>query len=215
MEVTAQAASLVYRGAEAEVVRTEWHGRDAILKRRTAKPYRHPDIDRRLRVARTKEEALLFRAAREAGVAVPGLFDVDMEECALTMEFVPGPMLKAALNEGSDERRRALARAFGRSVAALHVAGMVHGDLTTSNVLVDGDRLVFIDFGLGGKTTEDEDRGVDLHLLMEAMESTHAAHHDLYGVVVEGYREVAPFAPAVEKVVKEIVRRGRYRSEKG
>lgn len=209
------AVNLLYRGAEAELLRTEWHGRDAVVKHRVPKSYRHADIDRRLRTARTREEALLFRAAREAGVGVPTLFDVDLADCALTMEFVNGPMLKVALEESSGSERAGLARAFGRSVAMLHRAGVVHGDLTTSNVLVQGGGLVFIDFGLGARTREPEDRGVDLHLLMEALESTHAAHRDLYGLVVEGYREGTPFARGVEKVVQDIVRRGRYRSEKG
>jgi N6-L-threonylcarbamoyladenine synthase/protein kinase Bud32 len=59
-------------------------------------------------------------------------------------------------------------------VGKLHAAGIMHGDLTTSNLIVrEGDRkCVLIDFGLAQVTQEIEQRGVDIHVLYQTLEST-------------------------------------------
>ncbi len=60
---------------------------------------------------------------------------------ALAMEFVPGQPLGSE-GQVDDETFRRLRGA----VAGLHAAGFTHNDLHPANVMVDGERLVLLDF---------------------------------------------------------------------
>ena len=56
----------------------------------------------------------------------------------------------------------------GKAVAKMHDGGLIHGDLTTSNILVRDDderTVVIIDFGLASNSIIAEDKGVDLYVL--------------------------------------------------
>ena len=98
------------------------------------------------------------------------------------------------------------------SIGRLHRHNIIHGDITTSNMIIDDDRIHFIDFGLGCINDENEAKGVDLHVLMEAFNSTHSSHPDCFGYVLEGYKKEYPsHAQAVIKKIDDIVKRGRYR----
>lgn len=196
------------QGAEAVILRTEWHGRPAVEKRRVPKDYRHPALDNELRTARIRQEARLFREARSLGVAVPILFDVDLAENRLVMEFVEGPLVKEVLEEAAD--LAPLCRELGRAVGRLHAGDVVHGDLTTSNMILRQGRPVFLDFGLGERSGEVEAQGVDLHLFREAFRSAHSERMDLFAEVLGGYREANPKADAVIQRMEDIERRGRY-----
>ncbi|MCJ7608123.1 Kae1-associated serine/threonine protein kinase [Candidatus Bathyarchaeota archaeon] len=96
--------------------------------------------------------------------------------------------------------------------------GIVHGDLTTSNVIVTKrSRLVLIDFGLAEYSRELESRGVDLVLGQRVFHSTHHGYGaECYQALLEGYRERVGNVEAdeVEERVKEITRRGRYAIER-
>lgn len=148
--------------------------------------------------------------ARSAGVSVPILYDIDVLENRIVMEFVDGPTAKEVLEAGG-ERALRVAQKIGQTVGRLHGAGIVHGDLTTSNMIVAGERLVMIDFSLGGKENGVEARGVDLHLLREALTSAHGRAATYYREVLRGYRQImrASADSAIAKV-KEIESRGRY-----
>lgn len=201
---------LVKRGAEAELRRTEFLGRPAIEKVRLPKGYRVETLDGELRRSRIRQEARLMAEARAAGVAVPILYDVDLVENKIVMEFVDGPTVKEVLDAGGPKAMQA-ARAIGRIVGRLHRAGIVHGDLTTSNMIARDRRIVMIDFSLGGKEDGTEARGVDFHLLKEGLVSSHARATAYYGEAVRGYREaMGKAADAVIAKVKEIESRGRY-----
>lgn len=148
--------------------------------------------------------------ARTAGVAVPILYDIDLDANRIVMEFVEGPTVKEVLEAGGAAASR-VARDIGRIVGRLHRAGIVHGDLTTSNMILRGGRVVMLDFSLGSKASGLEARGVDLHLLREALVSAHARAAAHYRDVLAGYR--ATFrrgAVAVIAKVAEIESRGRY-----
>jgi len=201
---------LLKRGAEAELRRTEFLGRPAVEKYRTPKRYRLEALDDELRRSRIRTEARLMAEARAAGVSVPILYDIDPIENKIVMEFIEGPTAKEALDRGGASARR-IARAIGRVAGRLHRAGIVHGDLTPSNMIVRGGGIVMIDFSLGGKDDGAEARGVDLHLLREALVSAHADADDYYREVVRGYREtMGKAAEAVVRKVREIESRGRY-----
>ncbi len=198
------------RGAEAELRRTEFLGRSAVEKYRVPKAYRLAPLDEELRRTRIRTEARLMAEARAAGVSVPVIYDVDLVDNKIVMEFVDGPTLKEVLDEGGD-RARKNAREVGRIAGRLHRAGIIHGDLTTSNMILRDGRIVLIDFSLGGKADTAEERGVDLHLLREALTSAHKNAAAYYREVLAGYREtLGGEAQASIAKVKEIESRGRY-----
>jgi len=173
------------------------------------KSYRLASIDATLRAERTKTEARLMSEARRAGVAVPVIYDLDLEQHRITMQFVRGPTAKQVLDRGG-ARARALCREIGRLAGKLHRAGIVHGDLTTSNLILSGARLWAFDFSLGGRTAEAEAQGVDLHLLREALVAAHPAGESYFAEVVRAYRRTCPGARAALRKVEEIRLRGRY-----
>ncbi|PKK81579.1 MAG: hypothetical protein CVT47_01715 [Thermoplasmata archaeon HGW-Thermoplasmata-2] len=228
---------IIRRGAEAEIHKTVFMGRVAVQKRRVPKSYRIPQVDAAIREARTKEEVKLIAAARAAGVGTPRIYDVDLAASSITMEFVDGKRAKEAVEDKNTTpaRRKALCRNIGACAAKLHSAGIIHGDLTTSNIIVRADgksggtsggaasaggrstdvsaclpSLCFIDFGLGEFSKEIEKQGVDLHVLMEAFESTHSRFPYCFGEVMKGYKAKYAKGAEVEEKIKEIVKRGRY-----
>ena len=201
---------LIKQGAEAELRRVEFLGRPAVEKARLPKAYRLPELDEGIRRSRIRMEARLMVEARTAGVSVPVLYDIDLGVGKIVMEFIEGPTVKEVLDRGGMPAQKA-AREVGRVVGRLHRAGIVHGDLTTSNMILRNARIVMIDFSLGAKDSGREARGVDLHLLREGLESAHARATTYYREAIRGYREVVgPEAERVIATVKEIEGRGRY-----
>ena len=203
---------IIYRGAEAVLTHATYHGRSAVLKKRIPKSYRIKEIDDMLRAARTKEEAKLFAAARHAGVSVPIIYDVDLTNACLLMEFINGQRIKDILNQITDEKRNHICSLIGKNIAKLHNYDIIHGDITTSNMILLDDKIYFIDFGLGCVSSETEIKAVDLHVLMEAYESTHSQHPSCFSSTLIGYQQV--YKGNVEQVIKtvdDIVKRGRYR----
>ena len=118
----------------------------------------------------------------------------------------------------ASEKRQALCVKIGELIGRLHKHGLIHGDLTTSNMILKAEGKIFlVDFGLGEKTKELEARGVDLHLMKRALQST---HYDMaaecFKHVQEGYAIVlgARDAGKVFGKIREIERRGRYVDER-
>lgn len=204
--------TILYRGAEAEIQLTNHMDRPVVQKKRVKKTYRIKYIDDRLIAARTKEEAKLITEARMHGVSVPVIYDVDIEQGIITMEYLEGKRIKDILNTTSEEERKQLCEQIGESIARLHNHDIIHGDITTSNMIILDGRVHFIDFGLGEKNSEIEAKGVDLHVLMEAISSTHSQYAHCFDYVLDGYKkELYTDANAVIKKIEEIVKRGRYR----
>ncbi len=203
---------ILYRGAEAEIRLSEYMGKTVVLKQRVKKAYRIKEIDHQLISYRTKEEAKLIAEARSYGVSVPLLYDVDLMKGAITMEYLAGRRVKDILNGLEGSERKKICVKIGESIARLHNHDIIHGDITTSNMISLDDRIHFIDFGLGCKNIELEAKGVDLHVLMEAFESTHSKYSSCFKDVLEGYtKQFKGDASAVVEKIEEIVRRGRYR----
>ncbi|HHF55824.1 MAG TPA: Kae1-associated serine/threonine protein kinase [Thermoplasmatales archaeon] len=200
---------IIRRGAEAIIYRGEWRGRKVVIKKRVSKKYRIKEIDEIIREQRTKREAMLMMAARAAGVGVPIIYDLRIKEKEIVMQYLEGDRIKDVIDKRGDEWKKRVCREIGRAIANMHKNNIIHGDITTSNMIWMNNKLYFIDFGLGMKSGEDEDRGVDLHLLMEAFK---AAHEDerLFGWVIESYKENFDGAENVIKKVEEIAKRGRY-----
>src|SRR3989344_2769348 len=88
------------------------------------------------------------------------------------------------------DKAKNICRQIGESVAKLHDANIIHGDLTTSNMILNEkeNKVYFIDFGLGFISIRAEDKAVDLHLLRQALEAKHFQHwKTLFEAVIKGY----------------------------
>jgi N6-L-threonylcarbamoyladenine synthase/protein kinase Bud32 len=184
-------------------------GKRVVEKTRLPKRYRNEELDRRLSNERMKTEAKLMAEVRTLGIPVPIIYDVNPNERKLFLEFIEGITAKEALNSDYGEKD-ALCVEIGRHLGTLHRNDVVHGDLTTSNMILSGERLYLIDLSMGAKTREVEDKGVDLHLLAEAFKSSHPESPDLFDRAMDGYREVYPDAEEVLRKMAEIEKRGRY-----
>jgi len=204
---------LIRKGAEASIYLSKWFELSAIRKERLPKSYRQKALDDAIRMQRTLREALLIAKAREAGVPTPLIYFIDSKKAEIIMQNLEGKRLKEIFLKGDMALKKKLAREVGRTVARLHSAGIVHGDLTTSNFIFYDNKLYLIDFGLASQSTKFEDMGVDLKLIKEVLNSAHHTEFQkLYPQIVSGYEEVAgeERTKKVLEVVSEIEKRGRY-----
>lgn len=199
---------LLKRGAEAEIHLTEFLGREAIAKLRVPKTYRNKSIDDVLRKNRTKSEARLMSEVKKYGVSTPVIYDVSVDECMIVMQYINGERVKDILNSVSEKKRKKICYMIGESVGKMHTNNVIHGDLTTSNMILLNDKIFFIDFGLGEKNSEIEAKGVDLHVMMEGFEGAHS-EVDAFGYVLDSYKSYDKKGMAVKRM-HEISERGRY-----
>jgi TP53 regulating kinase-like protein len=209
---------LLKKGAEASLYLEEWHNRKVIMKKRLPKKYRLPQLDLEIRSQRTVHEPNIIHKAKMAGVPTPTIFMVDVADANIIMEFVEGKPVKDVFDDVSPEERLRLNCLVGRMVGCLHKHGIIHGDLTTSNmILTPYGKVVFVDFGLSERSKELEAKGVDLHLMKRALQSTHYKHAKrCFAAVMKGYAEVMGEEETnrVTDKIREIEKRGRYVSER-
>lgn len=204
---------LIYKGAEADIVRGRWQGLDAVFKVRRPLSYRLKVMDDAIRRQRTIHEADMIHSAKAAGVASPFLYDVDVPAATLVMEYIDGERVKDIVGSSPKEALEEIFEQFGRSVAKLHSAGIMHGDLTTANVVRRGGELVFIDFGLSLRTSRLEDHAVDLRLIKETLVGAHSSvASQALDALFRGYAKDVGLARsrAALKQLQNIERRGRY-----
>jgi len=205
--------TLIAKGAEADLwFDPDWNSRKALIKKRGEKKYRHPELDRAIRRSRTIHEADIIHRAKQAGVPTPFLYQVDLAGATIVMQYVEGEKVRDVVDRLGDMERTELFRLIGVHAGRLHGSGIIHGDLTTSNMIKAGDTVVFIDFGLGELSSEAEKRGVDLHLMRRMLTSTHFKYADeLFNAFEEGYTAVMGVeAEEALRRMREIERRGRY-----
>jgi len=195
---------IIGRGAEAVLYMENGN----LIKERIKKGYRTEEIDQRLRKRRTKLESKILSRARRVGVPTPSVFNTG--DYKIEMEFIEGERLKELLQKVSSKERKELALEIGQLVGKLHSSGIIHGDLTTSNMIFR-DKIYFIDFGLAFHSSSIEDQAIDLHLLHQAYQSTHFQNlEELWGFTVKGYKETFKGWEAVLKRLEQIRKRGRY-----
>ncbi len=205
--------TLVAKGAEADLwLDSDWNGVKALIKRRGEKRYRHPELDRDIRRSRTNHEASIIHRAREAGVPTPIIYQIDPGGATIVMEYVEGEKVRDIVDNLREEERRWLFCHIGEMAGRLHGAGIIHGDLTTSNIIRTQHGVVFVDFGLSEVSWETEKRGVDLNLMSRMLTSTHFRHtEELFAAFKEGYKYVlGEEADEALGRMEEISRRGRY-----
>jgi N6-L-threonylcarbamoyladenine synthase/protein kinase Bud32 len=197
MQSIPQQSGIIASGAEA-VIALEGN---TIIKTRIEKRYRLKGIDENIRRERTKTEAKLTSEARRCGVPTPIIRDVTDFE--IKMEYIDGTALKYIIT-------LLLSEQIGELIGRLHTCGIVHGDLTTSNILYKDGKLYLIDFGLAYIDKTLEARGVDVHVLFQTFESTHENHEELIEAFNKGYARTFHGAEEVLERVSEIESRGRY-----
>lgn len=188
------------KGAEAELRKDG----NSFIKDRISKGYRHPALDERLRQERTEQEATLLKRAEQAGVRTPAV--IDQTDTTITLEFIDGTKLRDVFEERDDIWNR-----IGKDIGRLHNRDIIHGDLTTSNIILINNEPVFIDFGLGFFSQRTEDRAVDLRLLQQVLTATHFTVADeAFTTIINGYREQYQDGETVLQRLEQIQERGRY-----
>ncbi|NQU78768.1 Kae1-associated serine/threonine protein kinase [Candidatus Woesearchaeota archaeon] len=208
--------SILAQGAEA-IIYSDNH---TVTKDRPEKTYRHPKIDRKLRKSRTRRESKILEKLQAADIPAPHLISMDDKEMKVYMDHIPGKMVKEVIdvleNEKDCVKYTKLCKEIGIKVAAMHNIGIVHHDLTTSNMILHDveDAVYIIDFGLSFFSDKTEDYAVDLHLLRHALESRHhRIFEKCFEAVVEGYKEKAERADETLKRLETVELRGRNKGK--
>ncbi|MFH1802214.1 MAG: KEOPS complex kinase/ATPase Bud32 [archaeon] len=195
---------IIQQGAEAVLIRKG----NELIKRRVAKGYRIKEMDDAIRKRRTKREGKLLEKAGKI-VSVPGVLKVNEKAKEIEMEFIDGLKLSESLDEMKNWLEVGVA--IGENIAKLHDQGIIHGDLTTSNMIWSEGKLFFIDFGLGFQNGRVEDKAVDLYLIKEALEAKHFKRFEAYfAAVLEGYRASENYKETLARL-KKVEKRGRYK----
>jgi Kae1-associated kinase Bud32 len=202
---------LIKQGAEAKLFLAKKDGQKILIKDRIKKNYRITQIDEKIRKSRTSQESNLLSEARRTGVPTPMIMDADKKNYKIIMEFIDGERIKELLNKSDMKTVEKLCFEIGRLIGKLHTRGIIHGDLTTSNMILKDEKIYFIDFGLGFFSGKIEDQGTDLRLLHEALKSTHFEILDVcWQNVIKGYKTEYSQAELVMNKVSEIEKRARY-----
>jgi TP53 regulating kinase-like protein len=155
----------------------------------------------------------MLTVARNLGVPTPTVYWVDVRNYSIAMEYIQGKQLKQLVAELEANRLQEITSEFGKLIGLLHCRGMVHGDPTTSNVIVNQNgNMWLVDFGLAEMNATVEMKGVDLHLMRRAFETTHWDYEEvMWNAALDGYRTIhAKEAEQVLARVEEIRERGRY-----
>ncbi|NON63118.1 Kae1-associated kinase Bud32 [Acidianus sp. RZ1] len=204
---------LISRGAESFIYETYFLGIHAILKKRISKQYRESTLDERINRERTIHEAKIMYDAMRAGVPVPAVLYINLEQKELIIEYIEGESLLEYLKRRNEMEDKFMEE-LGIIVSRLHRNKIVHGDLTRNNVMVSNNRLFVIDFGLSKRSDDVEDIATDIHVFLRSLESIHPEKKEkLYSAFLKGYMALPNFNEVLS-TVKEIRMRGRYIEER-
>jgi Kae1-associated kinase Bud32 len=195
--------STVQLGAEAKITFRD----NTVIKERIKKSYRHEKIDFQIRTRNTRKEAKLLLKTAEL-IPVPKVYEYCDKKMTITMEKIEGDKLRDVLHKID---RVDIFQRIGKKLAILHNNNIVHGDLTTSNLILN-EKIYFIDFGLGFVTTKIEDKAVDIHLIGKALESKHNRYKDeCFDAMMQSYLGEMNFPDDIIKRLNKVEKRGRYK----
>jgi TP53 regulating kinase and related kinases len=198
---------ILYRGAEAILYLKD----NNLIKERITKGYRNKTIDINKRKYPTRKEYKLLVKAKKVGINVPEILEFDDKEMKLVMEYIKGDLLKEKLDNYQKEKKRKVCILIGKQIALLHDNEIIHGDLTTSNMILKKEKIYFIDFGLGFISNKEEHKAVDIHLLKQAFESKHYKNFEnFFNWFLQGYKKSKNFEKVLERLEK-VEKRGRYK----
>jgi len=209
------AEKILQQGAEALIILDG----NEVIKRRIKKSYRLDSIDDSIRKLRTRSEGKLLERASKV-VNIPNIIKVDEKTKEIVMEFIQGKKLSDSLDSFPLDKQKNICRTIGEEIAKLHDANIIHGDLTTSNMILvrngnekRGDKIYFIDFGLGFHSQRTEDKAVDIHLLRQALEAKHFNHWQiLFDEFLKGY-SISKHDSLIKQQFKKVEARGRYKDK--
>ncbi len=200
------------------VEKTIGHGAEAIIfkkgkvviKDRIEKSYRHQILDEKIRKLRTRSEARLLEKAHKI-VPAPKVLKSDEIKKTITLEFINGKKLADILDK--QKNYISICKQIGNSLAKLHDKNIIHGDLTTSNLLFKEEVVYFIDFGLGFQSSKVEDKAVDLHLIKRALEAKHPKIYvKAFNSIIQGYKKSINYNKTI-KQLEAVEKRGRYKAQ--
>ncbi|RAP53744.1 MAG: Kae1-associated kinase Bud32 [Methanosphaera sp. rholeuAM130] len=196
-----------FKGAEADIIDAKWDGNDVVIKHRLKKSYRNDKLDDKLRLERTKKEAKLLSDSRKLGVRTPYVYSIDLEDKSIVEEKINATKLHDIIVDTDDKNDLVdLFASIGENVSKLHEGEIIHGDLTTENILVDLSGPIFIDFGLGRYSNLIEDKGTDLLVFKKSLTTIVPGYYkELFNYFIDGYDDNDVF-----KKIEEIESRGRY-----
>ena len=195
---------IIAQGAEAIIYLDE----GTIVKERIPKPYRYPAIDNQLRKQRTRREAKLLV---KAGSSAPHVHSVDEQTTSILMDHIQGDLLRDTLDTFDEKKRVHVMKTVGTVIGGLHAKDIVHGDITTSNLMLTDDHISIIDFGLGFVSNKTEDKAVDLYLFYHALESKHYTHYEsLFDSFLAGYKTYKDHKAVLARL-DNVGKRGRYK----
>lgn len=154
---------------------------------------------------------------------VPEVYFVDKKNRRFFMERVRGTTVKDYLlnrdiRDDDDEMAEGdelkIARQIGTSLAVMHDMNVIHGDLTTSNMMIRAKTgsIVFIDFGLGSIDVKVETKAVDLYVLERAFVSTHPDSEKIFEEVLKAYASKSENWKKVSQRFEKVRMRGRKRT---
>ena len=193
---------IIQQGAEAIISLKD----NKINKHRVKKGYRIPELDNKLRVRRTKSEAKIINKLLNI-INVPKIIKTDKEN--IIMQYIDGKKLSEHL-EKLDYKE--ISKKIGESLTKLHNQDIIHGDLTTSNMIYKTNKLYLIDFGLGFHSHKIEDKAVDLHLIQQALNAKHyEIAEECFKIILKNYKP-EKYKLIIERI-SVIASRGRYKKK--
>lgn len=195
--------------AESVITTSSFLGMPCINKKRIEKKYRAKALDERIRNTRLKKEAMLLWKTRKLGIRTPLIYFIDLKEKTIVLENIKGLTLKELLEKKPENKKKL--EEFGRIIGVLHKNGIIHGDLTTSNVIVSKKNLVLIDFGLGFESLKLEDKAIDLLNLKRTLNAIHSKIKDGFNLIIKGYSMEEPKHIQVLRQLEEAEKRARYK----
>ncbi len=202
---------LIAQGAEAKIFLSN----NFIIKDRIKKSYRISELDEKIRKRRTKSETKLLQKASEIINSPAPLINSSQEHTntKIKMPFVEGKKLSEHLDKFSLAKQKQICRQIGKSIAKLHEQDIIHSDLTTSNMILQKDKIFILDFGLGFISKKIEDKAVDLHLLKQALEAKHFKHWEvLFKEIKKAYGKYSEAEKVFNQLIK-VEKRGRYKHQ--
>lgn len=177
-----------------------------LMKFRIKKNYRISEIDEKLRKSRTKSEYNILKKALIKGMNVPKV--KDLFPFTFKMEYLKGELVRDYLPKCTD--RKSLFKMIGKQINLMHENSIIHGDLTTSNMIFLNGKVYFIDFGIGSISGKLEDKAIDLHLIKQALIAKHNnCWKECYEEIIKNYKN-----KYVLEKLKSVDKRGRKKALK-